>query len=466
MGIVGHRVVDCKRAGTTQGYTDPHFGTTLTRCRARTIPKENPRVPTTTPHPTNTSLATETSGIALDSPNLPDEVDAETIARTLALELALKPGSALRTLELLDGSNPVPFIARYRKEVTGNLDEVQIQAIADRAAALRALDARKRDVLRLIAEQGKLTQELAAAILAGKTLQAVEDLYLPYRQKRKTRASVARERGLQPLADLILRQERIPGPPESALEAAAQPFVNPEQGVESVSAALAGARDICAETIMEDAAVRGDVRALFLKEGVVSARLTVEIERAAEKDPKGVYRLYYDFADPATRLVPHRTLALNRAEREDVVRIAVDVPFERAEPSITAHSPSDGRSPFAGELRAAVTDGYRRLLAPALEREMRAELTQQAEEHAIGVFATNLRNLLLQPPLRGKRVLGLDPGYRTGCKVAIVDETGGYVESTTIFPHAPSARWAEAKATLKALIAKHDIAVLVMGNGT
>ncbi len=167
-----------------------------------------------------------------------------------------------------------------------------------------------------------------------------------------------------------------------------------------------------------------------------------------------------------TRLVPHRTLALNRAEREDVVRIAVDVPFERAAPSITAHYPPDGRSPFAGELRSAITDGYRRLLAPALEREVRADLTQRAEEHAIGVFATNLRNLLLQPPLRGKRVLGLDPGYRTGCKVAIVDETGGYVESTTIYPHAPSARWAEAKATLKALIAKHDIAVLVMGNGT
>ncbi len=199
-------------------------------------------MPTTTPHTTNTSLATETAAIALDSLNLPDELDAETIARTLALELALKPGSALRTLELLDGSNTVPFIARYRKEVTGNLDEVQIQAIADRAAALRALDARKRDVLRLIAEQGKLTQELAAAILAGKTLHAVEDLYLPYRQKRKTRASAARERGLQPLADLILRQERVPGPPEAALEAAAQPFVNPEQGVESVAAALARIR--------------------------------------------------------------------------------------------------------------------------------------------------------------------------------------------------------------------------------
>ncbi|HEX8036852.1 MAG TPA: helix-hairpin-helix domain-containing protein, partial [Ktedonobacterales bacterium] len=230
--------------------------------------------------------------------------------------------------------------------------------------------------------------------------------------------------------------------------------------------ALAGARDICAETIMEDAAVRGDVRQLFFKEGGVKARLTVDPEQAAEKDPKGVYRLYYDFDEPVSRMVPHRTLALNRAEREDVIRVGVETPFERAEPLIHQHYQPDPRSPFAGELSAAISDGYKRLLAPALEREVRAELTRQAEEHAINVFATNLRNLLLQPPLRGKGVLGLDPGYRTGCKVAIVDENGNYVESTTIFPHAPSDRWSEAKATLKALIARHNIGVIAIGNGT
>jgi protein Tex len=421
-------------------------------------------VPTSDSDSAATGVTTSTA--VLEQFALAETLAPEEIARLLSAELGIKPGQLLRTLELLDGGNTVPFIARYRKEMTGNLDEVQIQAVADRAEALRNLHARKRDVLRLIAEQGKLTTELATAIVAAGTLQAVEDLYLPYRPKRKTRASVARERGLQPLADMILRQERLSGDATEALRAAAAAYVNAELGVESVEAALAGARDICAEQIMEDAAVRGDVRTLFFKEGGVKAKLVVEPERAAEKDAKGLYRLYYDFTEPVGRMVPHRTLALNRAEREDVVRVAVEVPFERAEPLIHSTYPPDVRSPFAGELRAAITDGYRRLLAPALEREVRAELTRAAEEHAITVFAANLRNLLLQPPLRGKRVLGLDPGYRTGCKVAIVDENGRYVESTTIFPHPPAGRWAEAKGTLKALIAKHEIAVIAIGNGT
>jgi protein Tex len=414
----------------------------------------------------STATGVTTSAAILEQLTFAETLAPEEIARLLSTELGIKPGQLLRTQELLDGGNTVPFIARYRKEMTGNLDEVQIQAVADRAEALRNLHARKRDVLRLIAEQGKLTAELAATIVAAGTLQAVEDLYLPYRPKRKTRASVARERGLQPLADMILRQDTLPGDATEALHAAAAAYVNAELGVESVEAALAGARDICAEQIMEDAAVRGDARTLFFKEGGVKAKLVVEPERAAEKDPKGVYRLYYDFTEPVGRMVPHRTLALNRAEREDVVRVAVEVPFERAEPLIQSTYPPDARSPFAGELRAAIADGYRRLLAPALEREVRAELTRAAEEHAITVFAANLRNLLLQPPLRGKRVLGLDPGYRTGCKVAIVDENGRYVESTTIFPHPPAGRWAEAKGTLKALIAKHGIAVIAIGNGT
>lgn len=396
----------------------------------------------------------------------PEALDVETVARQIALALGVKPGQALRTLELVDDGNTVPFIARYRKEVTGNLDEVQIQSVADSASAIRSLHARKHDVLRLIAEQGKLTAELASSIVAASSLQAVEDLYLPYRPKRKTRASVARERGLQPLADLILSQALIPGVAGEALESAALPFVNPELGVETVLAAFAGARDIVAETVMEDANVRGDVRNVFFKEGGLATHLTVDPEKIAEKDPKGVYRLYYDFNEPVSRMVPHRVLALNRAEREDVIRVVVDVPYERAQPLMHRHYPPNPRSPFAEELETALADGYKRLLAPALEREVRAELTRQAEEHAINVFATNLRNLLLQPPLRGKRVLGLDPGYRTGCKVTIVDENGRYVESTTIYPHPPMQRWSEAKQTLKSLIAKHGISVLAIGNGT
>jgi protein Tex len=400
--------------------------------------------------------------ITLDEAGLAELLPAESLAREMAAAMALKPQQVLHTLALLGAGNTVPFIARYRKEQTGNLDEVQIQTVADGAQSRRALHARKRDVLRLIAEQGKLTRALAATLLAAPTLQAVEDLYLPFRPKRKTRASVARERGLQPLADLILRQARQPGDAVSA----AQPYVNPELGLDSPEAAFAGARDICAEVIMEDAAVRGDVRALFLREGAVRARLTVEAALAADKDPKGLYRLYYDFQEPIGRLVPHRTLAINRAEREDVLRVGIELPAARALPLIHQRYPPDPRSLFADHLRLAVEDGFKRLLAPALEREARAELTRQAEEHAIAVFATNLRHLLLQPPLRGARVLGIDPGFRTGCKVTVVDATGAYVESATIYPHAPQGRWDDAKATVKALVARHDITAIAIGNGT
>jgi uncharacterized protein len=410
----------------------------------------------------NTDNAAATAPITLDDLALPVTVAPDALARAIAHALGLRPAQVARTLDLLDAANTVPFIARYRKEQTENLDEVQIQAIGDAAETRRALHARQRDVLRLIAEQGKLTRPLADTILAAATLQAVDDLYLPYRPKRKTRASVARERGLAPLAELILGQAAAAG---DAL-AAARAYINPELGVETAEAALAGARDICAEVVTEDASVRGAVRALFFREGELRAKLTVDAAQAAEKDPKGVYRLYYDFAEPVPRLVPHRTLALNRAEREDVVRVAVDLPAERAQPALEQRYPSDPRSPFAGELRQAIADGYKRLLAPALEREVRAELTRQAEEHAIGVFATNVRHLLLQPPLRGVRALGLDPGYRTGCKVAVVDATGAYVESTTIYPHPPQQRWQEAKQTLKAIIARHNIGVIAIGNGT
>jgi len=414
----------------------------------------------------STSDFASASAAVLEHIAFPESLTAETVARTVAPAIGLQTGQTLRTLELLDGGNTVPFIARYRKEATGNMDEVQIQAVADRAASLRALHERKHDVLRLIAGQDKLTAELAEAIVAATTLQAVEDLYLPYRPKRKTRASVARERGLQPLADIILQQQRVSGDPGVARESAAAAFVSAERGVEDVEAALAGARDICAETIMEDARVRGEVRSLFFREGSVRAHLTVSPEEAGVKDPKGLYRLYYDFAEPVNRMVPHRTLALNRAEREDVIRLGVELPVERAAPVIHHHFPADRKSPFAPDLEAAVIDGYRRLLAPALEREVRAELTRVAEEHAINVFAANLRNLLLQPPIRGKSVLGLDPGYRTGCKVTIIDETGRYVESATIYPHEPANRRIEAKATLKALIGRHNIQVIAIGNGT
>jgi protein Tex len=383
------------------------------------------------------------------------------LARTLETELKLDNSQIARTITLLDEGNTIPFIARYRKEITGSLDEVQIQTIADRAGALRALFERKADVRRLIDGQGKLTPELAASIAAASTLQEVEDLYLPYRPKRKTRASVAREKGLAPLADLILRQPELRGDIDALLEEHAHPYLDPEKGVETSLEAFAGARDIAAEVISEDANVRGSVRDTFFKHSTITAKVA-DAEKIAEKDPNGVYQLYYTFNETVTKLVPHRVLALNRAEREDVLRVNVALPYEQAQRDITRHYPIKATSPFAGQLAEAMEDGYKRLLAPAMEREVRVELTRQAEEHAINIFAANLRNLLLQPPLRGRKVLGVDPGYRTGCKLTVVDETGKYIESDTLYLHQSE----KAQQQLRALLLRHGIDVIAIGNGT
>jgi len=385
------------------------------------------------------------------------------LAQRLSKELTIGSGQIARTIALLDEGNTIPFIARYRKEVTGSLDEVQIQAIADRALALRTLHDRKGDVTRLIAGQGKLTPELASAIGAATTLQEVEDLYLPYRPKRKTRASVAREKGLAPLADIILRQPEFAsnGNSDTVLGEHARPFLNAEKGVETSLEAYAGACDIVAEVIAEDANVRGSVRTTFFKQATFSAKVA-DPDKVAEKDPNGVYRLYYDFNEKVTKLVPHRVLALNRAEREDVLRVGVSLAYEQAQLDIMQHYPVKATSPFARYLADAMEDGYKRLLSPAMEREVRTELTRQAEEHAIAIFAANLRNLLLQPPLRGKKVLGVDPGYRTGCKLTIVDETGKFIESDTLYLHQAE----KAQQTLRKLLTKHSIGVIAIGNGT
>jgi protein Tex len=383
------------------------------------------------------------------------------LASMLSAELQLQSGQVSRTIALLDEGNTIPFVARYRKEVTGSLDEVQIQAIADRAGALRALHERKANVRRLIDAQGKLTPELTAAILAASSLQEVEDLYLPYRPKRKTRASGAREKGLAPLAEIILQQPELKGDRDTFLEEYAWPFLGAEKGVETSLEAYAGARDIVAEIISEDANVRGDVRAAFFKHSILTARV-VDAEKIAEKDPNGVYQLYYEFNESVSKLVPHRVLALNRAEHEDVLRVSVSLPFEQAQADILQHYPIKATSPFAAQLEDAMEDGYKRLLAPAMEREVRVELTRGAEEHAITIFAANLRNLLLQPPLRGHKVLGIDPGFRTGCKLTVVDENGKYLESDTMYLHQAE----KAQQTLRKLVAQHDIDVIAIGNGT
>lgn len=390
-----------------------------------------------------------------------DTLSLTDLAQILSTELHLATAQVARTIGLLDEGNTIPFIARYRKEVTGSLDEVQIQSIADRAAALRALYERKQDVRRLIDGQGKLTSELASAIEATATLQEVEDLYLPYRPKRKTRASVAREKGLAPLADSILQQLELKGDMQALLDEYARPFLNAEKGVDTSLEAYAGASDIVAEFLSEDANVRGSVRANFFKRSTMTAKVA-DPTTIAEKDPNGVYQLYYEFNEPITKLVPHRILALNRAEREGVLRVSVDLPYEQAQTGMTQHYPIKATSPFAELLSEAMEDGYKRLLAPAMEREARVELTKQAEEHAIAIFATNLRNLLLQPPLRGKKVLGIDPGFRTGCKLTIVDETGKYIESDTLYLYQSD----KAIHLLRKLIAQYHISVIAIGNGT
>lgn len=402
---------------------------------------------------TEVSASTETVPI--------ETLPLSALATTLSQELQLRQEQIARTIGLLDEGNTIPFIARYRKEVTGSLDEVQIQTIADRAAALRALFERKADVRRLIDTQGKLTPALEQAILAATTLQEVEDLYLPYRPKRKTRASVAREKGLAPLADLLLQQPEMVGEVEMLLEEQARPFLNAEKGIDTSLEAYAGARDIAAEVMAEDATVRGNVRNVFFRQAAITAK-AVDLETVAEKDPKGVYQLYYEFNEQITKLVPHRILAINRGERENVLRVGATLPYEQAQSEVEQVYPVKATSPFAPQLAEAMEDGYKRLLAPAMEREARVELTRQAEEHAITIFAANLRNLLLQPPLRGRKVLGIDPGYRTGCKLTIVDETGKYIESDTLYLHQSE----RAPHILRALIEKYQINVISIGNGT
>jgi len=384
--------------------------------------------------------------------------DTAEAVGTVATALGLPRGGVARTIELLDGGNTIPFIARYRKEVTGGLDEVAIGDIAERLAVWRALEERRADVRRLVEEVGALTPTLDAAIAAAPSVTALDDLYLPYRPKRRTRATIARDRGLGPLADLVLSQ----GSSAQSREELARPFVDPARETPTIENALAGARDIAAEAVSEHAGVRAALRALLGRAGIVA----VTAPNAAEKDSARAYATYYAFTGRIAALLPHQTLALNRGEKAGALRVAIEVPEADALVLIGRHVVPNARSPFAEDLRTAAADAYRRLLAPSLEREVRGALTEAAEEHAIHVFARNLRALLLQPPLRGRTVLGLDPGFRTGCKVAVVDPTGKPLAIDTVYPHPPQNRFDEALATLERLVTAHGVTIVAIGNGT
>jgi uncharacterized protein len=373
----------------------------------------------------------------------------------IASQLNIRPNQVAATIELLDDGNTLPFIARYRKEATGGLDEEQLRQVSTMIEKLRALDERRATILKSIEEQGKLSDELRAQIKAAETMTALEDLYAPYKPKRRTRAMVAREKGLQQLADLILQQAKDRRP----LEAIVAPFLN--ENVATVEEALAGARDIVAETISDHAGVRKTTREKALQWGNV----VVEKVEDAE-DEKQVYETYYEFENRVDRLFPHQILACNRGENEKVLRVQVEVQERDWRAAIDSAFKADILSPFADQLVLAINEAAERLLLPAIERDVRRALTEKAEAHAIQVFSANLRALLGQPPLAGHSVLGIDPGFRTGCKVAVVDPTGKLLDTATIYPHEPQKKWDAALASLQKMADKHEVTLVTIGNGT
>ncbi len=376
-------------------------------------------------------------------------------AGKIAAQLTIRAPQVAATIELLDGGNTIPFIARYRKEVTGGLDEEQLRAIQSQLEALRKLDERRESILASIEEQGKLTPELRTQLLAADTLTALEDLYQPYKPKRRTRAMIAREKGLQPLADQILAQLRS----RESAESLAAAFLN--ENVANSEEALAGARDIVAETISDHPEVRRVTREKALK--FANARAG-KIEDAV--DEKQVYALYYDFEFRLDKLRPHQILALNRGEEQKILRVAIDIPERDWRNAINNVFRPHPLSPLAGQLEEAIDDAAKRLLLPAIERDVRSTLTEMAENHAIGVFGANLRGLLTQPPLAGQTVLALDPGFRTGCKVAVVDPSGKLLDTDTIYPHPPQNQKAASLRTLKELVQQHSVTLITIGNGT
>lgn len=374
------------------------------------------------------------------------------IIRKLREEFGITQSQAENTVRLLDEGNTVPFIARYRKEMTGSLDDQIIRQLSERLTALRNLEDRRTQVRTAIAEQGRLTDALAAKLDAAQTQTEIEDIYRPFRPKRRTRASIAKEKGLQPLADIIWGQKLI-GTPEEAAKA----FVDSGQGVDTVLDAINGAMDILAEQISDDADLRKLLREETIKCGAIVSKKT--------KDEPSVYEMYYDYREPLKKAAGHRVLAMNRGEKEGFLSVKIEGEEEkllqRMERRLIRRS-----SDTADILRWVIADSYKRLIAPSLEREIRNDLTEKAEEAAIGVFRENLRQLLLQPPISGKVVLALDPAYRTGCKIAVIDATGKPLETTVVYPTPPQNKTAEAEKKLLALIEKYGVDLISIGNGT
>ncbi len=371
-------------------------------------------------------------------------------------ELKIKQSQVKSVIELTEEGNTIPFIARYRKERTEALDEVVIRDILERWNYLQNLEARKEEVIRIIDEQGKLTEELATNINQATKLQEVEDLYRPYKQKRRTKATVAKEKGLEPLADWILTF-----PLSGSLEEEAKKYINEEKEVHTTLEAITGAKDIIAEFISDQAEIRKWVRFETLKHGAIQTAV-----KDAEKDEKKVFEMYYDYEEPVSKIVPHRILAINRGEKEEILRVAIRPDVEKITIYLYKNIIQNEKSIVVEEVKSAIDDSYKRLIQPSIEREVRNELTEKAEEQAIHIFSENLRNLLLQPPLKGKVVLGVDPAYRTGCKLAVVDETGKVLKIDVIYPHPPEPRRKEAEQKVLDILQNFHIEMVAIGNGT
>ena len=378
------------------------------------------------------------------------------INQKLTEELGVKKWQVEAAVKLIDEGNTIPFISRYRKEVTGSLNDEQLRQLFERLTYLRNLEEKKEQVLSSIEEQGKLTEELRNQILAAETLVVVDDLYRPYRPKRRTRATIAKEKGLEPLAALITLQKTT-----MPVEEAAKAYISEEKDVKTVEDSIAGARDIIAEYISDEADYRIYIRDLTIKQGKL-------VSAAKDPEAQSVYEMYYEFEEPVNKLAGHRVLALNRGEKEKVLTVKIEAPEEKIIQYLEKKVVHTENSDTAPILKEAIEDSYKRLIAPAIEREIRSDLTEKAEDGAITVFGKNLEQLLMQPPIVGQTVLGWDPAFRTGCKLAVVDPTGKVLDTTVIYPTAPTTpqKIAAAKETLKKLIKKYNITLFSVGNGT
>lgn len=379
----------------------------------------------------------------------------ESIVKQLTRELSIKEWQVENTIAMIDEGNTIPFIARYRKERTGELDDTVLRKFGERLQYLKNLESRKQDVIRIIEEQGKLTEELRLKIEAADILTEIEDLYRPYKPKKRTRATIAKEKGLEPLSSIIYAQNIFSG----SIDDIASPFIDEEKGVANTSEALQGAMDIVAETISDNAEYRKFIRDITFRESTIISKGT----KTGERSP---YEMYYDFNEPVRKIAPHRILALNRGEKEEYLTIKIEAPIDEIVNRLNAVILNKRESITTGYVRNAVEDAYKRLIAPSIDREIRAELTDIGEEQAIKVFASNLHSLLMISPVKGRVVLGFDPGFRTGCKVAVVDDTGKLLDTATVYATAPQNDVEGTKKKLKELINKYAVDIISIGNGT